>query len=493
MAKKDKQALAAKKKRRQKEKQQALQKKENTKKVLKISLIVFIAVCVLVAIVFIVITIIDNSGAKIRSQTFLKTEHYNIDGAMMSCFIYDSYNSFKEYYGTYLSSLIDTSKDLKEQSCTYATEDMGTGERTWFDYFVSDAESSATSILRACELAHSMNISLTDEELDAINIRAKQTDLSAIGNGVTTKDVANCLKLKVLAYKCVSEISEDINISDEEIEKYYLDDKDEFDQIEYLSVSYTYTSENKAKIDARVDALTNAADKDEFVELLKKYYTSDGTTDVEKAIYDCTFKVTKTNNELADDEVEWLFSAQVNDIKSFTTESKDETTGGSVTIYLVASEPCPNNSHTKSVRHILFDSNEYGSLEEAERLAKNVVEKLKANNTLEYFKELVCAYSSDSGSVSNGGLYSNVKENALVASFNDWAFDENRQPGDIDLISSTYGYHIVYFEGEGLPAYKGDIYSALFDEKFNLRTDSLMKDISVDRNSGVLKDIKGKF
>lgn len=493
MAKKDKQAIATKKRRKEKERQQAIQKKENTKKALKISLIVFIAICVAVALIFIVITIINNSGAKIRSQTFIETEHYKIDGAMMSYFIHDSYNSFKEYYASSLSSFLDVNKDLKEQACIYATSDMGTGNCTWFDFFTADAESSATNVLKACELAYANNITLSDEDLNAVSIRAKETDLSVIGNGVNVSDVENCLKLKVLANKYITEVSEGIVVTDEEIDEYYSNNKDEYDYIEYMSVIYAYTDENKNKIDTRVDALTQATTKDEFVELLRKYYTLDGSLDVDAVIDNSTDKVTKTNNELSEEVVEWLFSSSVNDCKSFVTKATGDSTTDSMTVYFITAEPTPDEANTKSVRHILFDSNEYGSQEKAEQLANTIYEKLKANKTLEFFKDLACAYSSDPGSVFQGGLYSNVKENTFVESFNDWTFKPKRKTGDIDLLSSTYGYHIVYFEGEGLPAYKGDIYEEIYNGKYNDLLNGLFGSVSVTRNANVLNDINGKI
>ena len=33
----------------------------------------------------------------------------------------------------------------------------------------------------------------------------------------------------------------------------------------------------------------------------------------------------------------------------------------------------------------------------------------------------------------------------MVATFNDWCFDESRQTGDHGLVKTQYGYHILYF------------------------------------------------
>ena len=36
----------------------------------------------------------------------------------------------------------------------------------------------------------------------------------------------------------------------------------------------------------------------------------------------------------------------------------------------------------------------------------------------------------------------------MVTEFNDWCFDESRQPGDCEIVETTHGYHIIYFIGQ---------------------------------------------
>ena len=33
----------------------------------------------------------------------------------------------------------------------------------------------------------------------------------------------------------------------------------------------------------------------------------------------------------------------------------------------------------------------------------------------------------------------------MVASFNDWCFDSSRKSGDVAIVETEYGYHIMYF------------------------------------------------
>ena len=64
--------------------------------------------------------------------------------------------------------------------------------------------------------------------------------------------------------------------------------------------------------------------------------------------------------------------------------------------------------------------------------------------TEESFAELAREYSED-GSASNGGLIEEIRPGQMVETFNDWCFDESRQPGDHGIVESPYGYHIMYF------------------------------------------------
>lgn len=55
--------------------------------------------------------------------------------------------------------------------------------------------------------------------------------------------------------------------------------------------------------------------------------------------------------------------------------------------------------------------------------------------------------SADLGSSTVGGLYSNIGHGQLTTILDKWCFDPARQYGDIEIIRSDVGYHIVYFCG----------------------------------------------
>jgi len=63
------------------------------------------------------------------------------------------------------------------------------------------------------------------------------------------------------------------------------------------------------------------------------------------------------------------------------------------------------------------------------------------------FGELANANSKDVGTASNGGLLSDVRKGQLIKELDSWCFDAARVPGDIELIRTKSGWHIVYFVG----------------------------------------------
>ncbi len=65
--------------------------------------------------------------------------------------------------------------------------------------------------------------------------------------------------------------------------------------------------------------------------------------------------------------------------------------------------------------------------------------------TEDAFAALANEKSEDPGSNTNGGLYENVYKGQMVEPFENWCFDESRQPGDTGLVKTSYGYHIMYF------------------------------------------------
>lgn len=99
-------------------------------------------------------------------------------------------------------------------------------------------------------------------------------------------------------------------------------------------------------------------------------------------------------------------------------------------------------------RHILIsvDGTTDEDWENCRQKAQEVLDIwLAGEKTEESFAALANEHSTDPGSNTTGGLYEKFTTGTMVAEFNDWCFDESRQPGDYGLVKTQFGYHIMYF------------------------------------------------
>lgn len=117
-----------------------------------------------------------------------------------------------------------------------------------------------------------------------------------------------------------------------------------------------------------------------------------------------------------------------------------------------------DGSTTVDVRHILIcpkggteDENGEVTYSEEEwetcrQEAQELLDKwLAEDGTEDGFAQYAMTYTEDPGSMSTGGLYTDVYVGQMVEPFEDWCFDESRQYGDTGLVQTTYGYHIMFF------------------------------------------------
>ncbi|MBE6812024.1 MAG: hypothetical protein E7523_03985 [Ruminococcaceae bacterium] len=84
----------------------------------------------------------------------------------------------------------------------------------------------------------------------------------------------------------------------------------------------------------------------------------------------------------------------------------------------------------------------------------DIYETYLENATETNFAELADKYSADTSSTvatedgSTGGMYEDVAKGSMVANFDNWIYDENRTAGDVGIVQTEYGFHIIYFVAE---------------------------------------------
>lgn len=106
-------------------------------------------------------------------------------------------------------------------------------------------------------------------------------------------------------------------------------------------------------------------------------------------------------------------------------------------------------------------------------------EYLNGDRTEERFGELANANSTDTGSNEAGGLYEEVAPGAMLETFDDWCFDPDRKAGDVGIVETVYGYHIMYFvETNEDPEWKASIKSHLAEHELE---DYLTENVNAEK------------
>lgn len=225
-----------------------------------------------------------------------------------------------------------------------------------------------------------------------------------------------------------------------------------------------------------------------------------------------SYTKTEVENNYGTEIAEWLFSNET-EVGS-TTYSVDEDYS-CVTIILKTSQPKLDETELYSVRHILVipeseaekesedttvdasaadaddttvseaateavtadgqDSSETEYTEEewaaALKRAEEILEEYNSGDKTEKsFAALAEKYSDDTESTSSGtsGLYGGAFEGTslgrMVSEFEGWATDDSRKYGDVEIVKSEFGYHIMYFMFDG-PTYIYNAENDLISEK----------------------------
>ncbi len=495
MAKKLTERERARKEERRKQ-NQADKKKKFIKEVIVALAVIFLSVALIFVAIWGAVTGYEaylGSNAYLRKHISLKTDHYEIDNAMLTYFYYDSYYGFTDYYSSALTSYgLDSAEPLDEIECTL--EDY----ETWHDYFVASAAAQVSELLALAEESLANGISLSDADSEAVKIRAERTDLSRYP-GVKDGDVYRCLQLTALAMKYSQHLKDSFTPSTEDAEKEYTEYPKYYQTVDLRLISIPYDSDSAESSFTQKQATDYANEfkecttSDEFTAQLSEFLDKCGLglSDDEKAsVQDDSFLEGQVYSE-GDIVSEWQFDSarKVGDVFVYDNEADAE-----VTAYMITSVPERNTSPTATVRHILFRTSVYGTSSSAQAEAEKILEKFNGTDRSEdAFAELALSYSDDTSSAFSGGLYKNFESGTMIEEFDDWCFDEARVSGDVSLVRTDYGTHIIYYVSEGDPAYIASVKSDISEEEYNSIGTSIVDKINITADDEAMGKIKSAY
>lgn len=326
--------------------------------------------------------------------------------------------------------------------------------------------------------------------------------------------------------------------TDDDLTNYYNEHKNDFDLVTYRRYLVTAATEdgmtdtqrNEALNVARAtaEAMANASTSEaEFIAQVVTQKnkenaaaaanTAEGEESTEPTEYtgdqaetdtlqsEVTYSSFSTTNESSKAQAEWLFD-EARTTGNVTTI--DTTTGTYVFFFMERSR---HDYNTVDVRHILvsfdsFDAEGNPIADDAENTDENADSSTETTDaqrdaaqaeaerilaewkdgaaTEESFGELAKQYTDDSNG-EQGGLYEQVYQGRMVTNFNDWIFGSGREPGDTGVISTDYGYHVMYFVGENDPYWMVQVRSAKASADYNAWAEAKFENYAMKDKSGI--------
>lgn len=273
----------------------------------------------------------------------------------------------------------------------------------------------------------------TFADLDAAAASAGYTRAQYIkavcGPLVNEKVFERNVRLEALAQAYSADHVNSLEYSDDEIQAAYDADPKSYQSADIEYILFTSAAGDDATDEEKAELLDEAKQKAETA--LSRYAQGEAFDTIGEDMegtYDHAANVTNGTSDM----LTWAFddARQEGD----TTVAAYGEKGYYAVLFHSRSR---NDYHTVSVRHILVDSEE-----KANELLQQYNDGEKTEDA---FAALAVANSTDPGSASNGGLYSNIYKGEMVPSFEDWCFDPARQSGDTGIVESSNGYHVMYF------------------------------------------------
>jgi len=346
------------------------------------------------------------------------------------------------------------------------------------DYITEQANNHARDTLAIYDAAIAAGESLTEDELKQLdediellretakNLGASDLDefiAASYGIGCNEENYRDFMKVQMLSSKFAQKEQDSFNaeLTQEKFDAYYRENILNFDTVTFR---YFLVPIEEGRDIAATEELAKTMetkirnDVAGFEEMARELAIDD-----EKEFYEAENSTLVSNEKLnyVDENLrDWMADASRSEGDTLVVRAADEI-GTYVACFLSRDN---NDYNAVNVRHILVSLPEHehdeqedeqahdAALAEAMQTAKETAEGYLAEynageKTEEAFAELAKAHSEDNAE--DGGLYENVMKGQMVQNFNDWCFDAARKPGDTGIVETEYGYHVMYFVGEG--------------------------------------------
>ena len=467
-----------------------------------------------IAVVFVLVAallVVVNSGVLERSATAITVDGKNYTAAQMNYYYYGIKNSiinsgYSSFYG------IDTSVAMDKQNMSDTAKMLlqvtDEGDITWDQFFRDYATRQLSVQVMAAKEAETNGMGEDDdiraevnEVIDNITAGAKEQGYTlksylklAYGSTMTVSTFKKMMTLEEVATHYMQHYQEELSYTESQLEEYYQANSSDFDVASYEYIYFKGTADSTTDADGNTVQPTEAASEaaktaaaEAAAAALERYQAGESLS-VIAADYESTGSYSSvdagSNNGSALST--WVFDkARTSGESAVVTDDPNS--------YVVVFHSVGRQEYkTVDVRHILFQvstSDLATRKDEAKAKAEDALAQWQANGgTEDAFAALANELSSDTGSNTNGGLYTKITKGQMVSEFNDWCFDPARKSGDTGIVyneGSYTGYHVMYFVGEDVPAWQVSVENAMSSNDYSDWTSSLVEAAAAEQQSGM--------
>ncbi len=420
-----------------------------------------------------------------KDRVVAKVGEYELTNAELQIYYWVCAYSFIEENSYYISLMgLDYTKDFGTQEC-YLEKGI-----SWQEYFIDQALAAWYQYTVLNVAATEENFQLSEEEQTYLNELKDTMDAQAVKYGY--KDAEEMIQKEMGAgatfdaymtytnetFKGMgfySQFAGNLGITEEDLEQHYANNLEKYTQNKVAKKGEAYCVSVRHILICPVtkDADGNEIDTDTAWETCRQTaqsildgYLAAGKIDEEAFAALAKEKTedtgSKTNGGLYEDfyrgkmveEFEaWSFDVA----RQYGDTGLVKTSYGYHIMFFVDK----NETYRVSVRHILMkpvtkdaDGNTIATdvaWETCRQKAQSVLDGYVAGGKIDEdaFAALAKTYTDDTGTKDTGGLCAQFIRGQMVEEFEAWSFDAARQYGDVGLVKSEYGYHVMFFvEGE---------------------------------------------
>lgn len=499
----------------QKEDEQIVINKKSLKVVLTTVLsVVIVAILVVLGVFF--FTTPNNKELMNPGNVAAKFGKTNVSVGMYNYY----YNGVKNNYIRYAQNGYIELDPNSDYSTQYTVDKEG-NKISWLDLFKKDTESQLQYVVAFYEAGVAEGLKLTEKEQESIEQEIKNIEKQASEEKVSVNDYLAKHYAKNFGVETLRKTREQFYIANdyynqkfinekvdtEKFEDYFKENKNRYYSTKFACVEMTFDAKDKESAEKSKELAKKYCSEvtdlkslkaiipEASSDLIQKYIDNgyfETKEDAVKAL-ESSIEMTKSGAELESnfgkEITDWLMSDET--AVGSTNYYLDEEYGF-IYIFLKTGEPEFDETEVYSVRHILVTpkSENESEAEETENPAKKEYTEEEWKTALDNANAILNEYNSgdktessfavlaeaksddvESTSLGTRGFYGGAIEGThlgeMVPEFEGWATDKERKYGDVDIVKSQFGYHIMFFMNDG-PVYN---YNALRDYKIKNYTE----------------------